>query len=81
MLSFSAQGGLTDLQGFSFRTATLQNELLLIQAETKMLLLALQDAKTKELPVWIPSSHTMLAPLCKELAGNYVQPALPAGKG
>jgi hypothetical protein len=58
----------------------IKSELLLIHSETAQLVDALRDAKVRERPIWLPHSRTLLDPLCKELVGNYLQPALPAGR-
>ena len=53
-------------------------ELQQIYTETKLLVNMLREAKTQEHPIWVPPSRTVLDPLCRELAGNYIQPALSA---
>jgi len=53
-------------------------ELQQIYTETKLLVDMLREAKTQEHPIWVPPSRTVLDPLCRELAGNYIQPALSA---
>jgi len=53
-------------------------ELQQIYAETQHLVEALREAKVREHPIWLPPSHTVLDPLCRELTGNYIQPAIPA---
>jgi len=53
-------------------------ELQQIYTETKILVDVLREAKTQEHPIWVPPSRTVLDPLCRELAGNYIQPALSA---
>jgi len=53
-------------------------ELQQIYAETQHLVETLREAKVREHPIRISSSRTLLDPLCRELAGNYLQPALPA---
>jgi len=53
-------------------------ELQQIYGETQHLVEALRDAKVQEHPIWVPLSRTLLDPLCRELAGNYLQPALSA---
>ena len=58
----------------------IKSELLLVHSETAQLVDALRDAKMREQPIWLPQSHTLLNSLCKELDGNYLQPALPAGR-
>ena len=58
----------------------IKSELLLVHSETAQLVDALRDAKMREQPIWSPQSHTLLNSLCKELDGNYLQPALPAGR-
>ena len=55
-------------------------ELQHVQSETAHLVAVLRDAKVRELPISIVPSHTILAPLHKELTGNYLQPALPPGR-
>jgi hypothetical protein len=55
-------------------------ELQQIYGETQQLVEALRDAKVQDHPIWVPSSRTLLNPLCQELAGNYLQPALSAPK-
>ena len=53
-------------------------ELQQIYVETQHLVETLRDAKMRERPIRVYSSRTLLDPLCRELAGNYLQPALPA---
>jgi hypothetical protein len=53
-------------------------ELQQIHVETSHLVEALRDAKVREHPIRVPSSRTFLDTLCQELAGNYLQPTLPA---
>jgi chromosome segregation ATPase len=53
-------------------------ELQQIYAETQHLVEALREAKVREHPIRISPSRTLLEPLCRELTGNYLQPALPA---
>lgn len=53
-------------------------ELQHVQAETAALVEVLRDAKVKERPISVLPSHTLLAPLHKELAGNYLHPVLPS---
>jgi hypothetical protein len=55
------------------------HELQRVQMETAQLIEVLRDAKAKTRPISTLSSHTLLAPLYKELAGNYLQPSLPSG--
>jgi hypothetical protein len=66
--------------GLQSQANQVRNELVLIQAEATILLKVLRDAKAKKLPVRLPPSRSMLEPLCRELTGNYIQPALPPGK-
>jgi hypothetical protein len=53
-------------------------ELQQIYAETQTLVESLRQAKSQEHPIWVPPSHTLLDPLCRELAGNYIQPVYSA---
>jgi len=56
----------------------IKTELQQIYTETKVLVDVLREAKAQEHPIWVPSSRTVLDPLCRELAGNYIQPVLSA---
>jgi nitrate/nitrite-specific signal transduction histidine kinase len=53
-------------------------ELQQIYAETQHLVESLRDAKLQEHPIRVLPSRTVLDPLCRELAGNYIQPVLSA---
>jgi len=53
-------------------------EIQQIYAETQLLVDVLRDAKAQDQPIWAPPSRTVLDSLCRELAGNYIQPALSA---
>jgi nitrate/nitrite-specific signal transduction histidine kinase len=53
-------------------------ELQQVYAETQHLVEALREAKAQDHPIWVPPSRTLLDPVCRELAGNYIQPALSA---
>jgi Type IV pili methyl-accepting chemotaxis transducer N-term len=53
-------------------------EIQQIYAETQHLVDVLRDAKAQDQPIWAPPSRTVLDTLCRELAGNYLQPALSA---
>jgi methyl-accepting chemotaxis protein len=72
-LEFRRQMGSTQTQAQQIKA-----ELLQIYAETQRLVEMLREAKVHEHPIRVSSSHTLLDPICRELAGNYLQPALPA---
>lgn len=55
------------------------HELQRVQMETAQLIEVLRDAKTRTRPISTLSSFTLLAPLYKELDGNYLQPSLSSG--
>ncbi len=52
-------------------------ELQHTQTETAYLVEVLREAKVQNRPISAQPSRTLLAPLYKELAGNYLQPLLP----
>jgi hypothetical protein len=56
----------------------IKTELQQIYAETQHLVEALREAKLQEHPIQVSPSRTLLDPLCRELAGNYIQPVLSA---
>lgn len=66
--------------GLQNQAYQVRNELQLIQADMIILLKVLHDAKAKSLPIRLPPSRSILEPLCKELTGHYIKPALPPGK-
>jgi nitrate/nitrite-specific signal transduction histidine kinase len=72
-LEFRQQMGSTQAQAQQTKA-----ELQQIYRETQYLVETLRDAKLRERPIRVSSSRTFLDPLCRELAGNYLQPALPA---
>jgi hypothetical protein len=72
-LDFGRQIGSAQVQAQQVKA-----ELQQIYRETNYLVEALREAKVRERPILVPSSRTFLDSLCQELAGNYLQPALPA---
>jgi Type IV pili methyl-accepting chemotaxis transducer N-term len=74
-LEFKRHMGSTQAQAQQIKA-----ELQQIYGETQHLVEALRNAKVQDHPIWVPHSRTLLNPLCQELAGNYLQPALSAPK-
>jgi nitrate/nitrite-specific signal transduction histidine kinase len=56
----------------------IKTELQQIYTETNHLVEALREAKTRDRPIRVLTSYTVLEALCQELSGNYLYPALPA---
>jgi multidrug resistance efflux pump len=56
----------------------IKTELQQIYTETNHLVEVLREAKTRDRPIRVLTSYTVLEALCQELSGNYLYPALPA---
>jgi hypothetical protein len=72
-LEFRHHMGSTQMQAQQIKA-----ELQQVYTETQHLVEALREAKKRDRPIRVSPSHTLLDPLCQELIGNYLQPALPA---
>jgi hypothetical protein len=72
-LEFRRHLGSTQMQAQQIKA-----ELQQIYAETQHMVETLREAKKRERPIRISSSHPLLDPLSRELTGNYLQPALSA---